>query len=36
VYGPDGSIPAAPATFANIPAPLPVDPGKEPKDLFKL
>ena len=34
--GPDGSIPAALATFPNTPAPLPKEPGKEPKDLFKL
>jgi len=36
VYGPEESIPAAAATFVNTPAPLPVEPGKEPNDLFKL
>ena len=35
MYGPDESIPPAFATSANLPAPFPVDPGKEPKDLFK-
>jgi len=36
VYGPEGSIPAASATVAKILEPLPVDPGKEPNDLFRL
>ena len=35
VYGPDESIPPALATFVNTPAPLPKEPGKEPKDLFE-
>ena len=35
MYGPDESIPPAFATSANFPAPFPVDPGKEPNDLFK-
>ena len=37
MYGPDGSIPAFPATFENIPAPLPVEPGKKiyPGELGK-
>ena len=34
-YGPDESIPAAPATSLNIVDPLPIEPGREPKDLFK-
>ena len=35
MYGPEESIPAAFATPANTPAPLAVEPGKEPNDLFR-
>ena len=35
MYGPEESIPPAFATSANTPAPFPVEPGIEPKDLLK-